>query len=87
MTGEVDRHQRTIERERDGVPRVRVLRPAVEQDDLRSAVTPDERAQGAVAGYGNPNSFDHRRSRPREVELLGVLVEQGELVVGHGHGG
>jgi len=83
VAGEVDRHQRHAERERDRVPRVRVLRAAVQQDDLRrrAGVAPQERAQLPPVGQVDVPALDRRRARPRESDFLGVLVQEPELVV------
>ena len=70
VAGKVDRDERAAQRQRHRVPRVRVLRAAVQEHELGIGVAPDERAQvpagldldltpGAPSGgpsYGRPNS-------------------------------
>ncbi len=81
MSGKVDRHERAVERQRDRVPRVRVLRAAVEEHELGVALPPDERAQVPSAFDRDLLAANVGGAVVREAELLGVLVEQRELVV------
>ena len=79
---EIDRGERTIERERDRVPRVGVLCTAVEQHDLGRSRAPEQRAQSPPRRVDDDGlASDGGRAVERQAELLGVLVEQPELVV------
>ena len=82
---QVDGHEWQAERQGDRVPRVRVLRAAVQQDYLGSRVAPDQRGDLAVVGAGQSDRLaTHlRRLVVRDAMLLSILVEHGELVVGH----
>ncbi len=83
VAGKVDREQRPAERERDRVPGVGVLGPAVQQDELRRLGTPTQGADRAPGGFVDDrlDALDDRRRIGIEVELGDVLVEQPELVV------
>ena len=59
VAGEVDGDERAAQRHGDGVPRVRVLRAAVQEHELGLAVAPHERAQPAAVGS---TSTDSRRT-------------------------
>ena len=59
VAGQVERDERPVERERDGVPGVRVLRAAVDQHQLGFTVAPDERADLLAAAH-----VDRDPSRP-----------------------
>ena len=82
---QVDGDEWQAERQGDRVPRVRVLRAAVQQDYLGSRVAPDQRGDLAVVGAGQSDRLaTHlRRLVIRDPVLLSILVEHGELVVGH----
>src|SRR3954454_65358 len=81
VTRQVERDQRLIERECDGVPRMRVLRPAVEQHDLGRSGSPHERADLLVVSDRDLLAPDRRRTGPRNPKFGRVLLEQRELVV------
>ena len=88
VAGQVDRHERTTERERDGVPGVRVLGAAVDEHDLRLVGAPAQRTDvtggvrvGSAGLDEHLDPFDGRHLGDVEVELGDVLVEQPELVV------
>src|SRR5262249_14917265 len=79
-----DRDQRAIERQRDGVPGVRVLCAAVDQHELGVAGAPHERAHPTARAVDDDLfAPDDGASPPRDAELLGILVEQAELVIVH----
>ena len=82
---QVDGHEWQAERQGDRVPRVRVLRAAVQQDYLGSRVAPDQRGDLAVVGARQSDRLaTHlRRLVVRDPMLVSILVEHGELVVGH----
>ena len=86
---QVEGHQGPVERQRDRVPRVGVLRAAVQEDELRRAVAPHQGAQLPARLHLRPDPAHDRRPVVGEPELPGVVLEVGELVVGHpvGHGG
>ena len=88
MAREVDGDERSIEGQGHGVPRVGVLRTPVEQDQLGLTDAPHERAEPPGLDLDALAPHD-RWTGEREVELGGILVEQGELVVGRrvGHAG
>jgi hypothetical protein len=81
VPGQVDGHGRAAQGEHDGVPRVRVLRPAVQEDELRFARTPTQVGERLSRGQGEGFSGDDRLSRERDVPFGCVLAEQRELVV------
>ena len=82
VTRQVDRHERSSERHRHGVPGVGVLGAAVQQHELGRRLTPHERAEPATRRHLDLGPPDDRRAVVGESELLGVLVEEPELVVG-----
>ena len=81
VPGEVDGHERPIERERDGVPRVGVLRAAVEQDEFRCPRAPHERAEVAAVAHRRLDPADGWLPAPGDAVLLGILLEHRHLVV------
>ena len=81
MTGQVDGDERSVERHRNGVPRVRVLRAAVEEHVLRVVGAPHKRADTPTVGQRHALAANGRWTVVRQPELLRVLVEQPELVV------
>src|SRR5262249_8654206 len=83
VTGKVDRDERQPESEGHRVPGVRVLRAAVDEDEIRSAGTPHQRAEASAGGV-DLDPADVGRAGPGDTEFLGVLVEQRELVVRRG---
>ena len=82
---QVDGHEWQAERQGDRVPRVRVLRAAVQQDYLGRRVAPDQRGDLPVVGAGQSDRLATHLWRlvVRDPVLLSILVEHGELVVGH----
>ena len=89
VSRQVEGHERPVQGQGDGVPRVRVHRRAVEEDELRrpDVGAPHERAEGPAARQRHVLPSYARRPGPREPELGGVLLEQAELVVrGRVHG-
>ena len=81
VAGEIERDQRAAERHRHGVPGVRVLRTAVQEDELGIGVAPDQRAQATARLHLHRLAPDGGRAVVGKPELLGVLVEHRELVV------
>ncbi len=90
---QVDGEDGSAQGEGDRVPRVGVLRAAVHEHHLHRVGAPSERAdlprrtrRGIVTiGHGGGDSAYRRQLGHHEPELLDVLVEQTELVVGaHG---
>ena len=71
VAGQVDREQRSVEGERDGVPGVRVLRAAVQEHELGRPGAPPQRAQRPCPGSTSTlDALDRRRTvdtgaRPR----------------------
>ena len=63
VAGKVDRDERTVERERDGVPGVRVLRAAVQQHELGRRRAPTQRADLVAAADVDRDPLDRRRRR------------------------
>ncbi len=83
VPGEIDGHQRPAERQRHRVPGVGVLGPAVQQDQFRRGVAPDQRAQPPVGSDLHEHAAYDWRAFVGDAELRGVLVEVAELVVVH----
>src|SRR5262249_14917302 len=83
VTGQIERDKGTAERQCDRVPRVRVLRTAVDEHRFGIAVAPDQRADLLPVPHLDRRAFDMRIAAPLDPELLRVLGEQCELVVGH----
>ena len=81
VPGQVDGHGRAAQGEHDGVPCVPVLRPAVQEDELRLALTPAQVGQRLSRGEGERLTGNDRLSREGDVPLGRVLAEQPELVV------
>ena len=81
----VDGEDRVVDREGHGVPRVGVLRSAVQEHELGRFPTPRQGADrpGARFGLDAPHS---RRTTPWNSEFLRVFVEERELVVRRGSG-
>ena len=75
--------QRAPEGHRHRVPGVGVLGTTVQQDQLRRSLSPHEGAEAPAGAHLHRCSADGGRAVVREAELLRVLVEQPELVVGH----
>ena len=82
VTGQVDGEQRPTEGQRDRVPRVRVLRAAVEEHELRLTAPPSQRAERSTDLDLDPLPRHDGRTVERQPVLGGVLVEVRELVVG-----
>ena len=82
---QVDGDEWQDERQGHRVPRVRVLRAAVQQDYLGRRVAPDQRGDLPVVGAGQSDRLATHLWRlvVRDPVLLSILVEHGELVVGH----
>ena len=81
---QVDRDRGTPEREHQRVPRVGVLPAAVEEDELGIAVTPHEHADELVGRHLEVPTNGGEARRPGQADLVGVLGEHRELVVGRG---
>ena len=84
VAGQVDRQQRPVERQGHGVPRVGVLAASVEQDQFRRGLAPHQRTHPPTGRHLTDSAAHGRWPVEGETRLLGVLVEQGELVVGGG---
>ena len=78
---QVDRDQGTVDRHRDRVPGVRVLRAAMEEHVLGFFGAPHQRAELATVTQLDEHAPDRRRTVVGKPELFRVLVEQTELVV------
>ena len=74
MAGQVDRQRGLAEPDDHGVPGVGVLPAAVQVHHLGRFVAPLQRADGPRL------DASYRRQRPAHPDLLGVLVQQRELV-------
>src|SRR2546421_1419287 len=85
VSGKVERGDRTVERECDRVPGVRVLGAAVQEHELGRTPAPHERGDRLIDADGDLDAADVGRTSPRDAELVGVLAEQAELVVRVGH--
>ena len=83
MAGQVDGDERTVEGERHGVPGMGVLRPAVDEDELRRRRTPYEGADPPRRRDVDERPAHCRRTVVGDPELGGVVGEVGELVVRH----
>jgi hypothetical protein len=83
VAGQVERDQRAAERERDGVPGVRVLAAAVQQHELGLGPSPDDRAD-FLARRREGLAPDSRRAGKRQPRLGGIIGEQPEFVRWHG---
>jgi hypothetical protein len=82
VTGKVDGDDRQSERDDDRVPRVRVLTAAVQEHQLGIAASPYQHAHELVGVDLDLAPFDADVARPEHADLLRVLGEQCELVVG-----
>ena len=85
VTRKVHGEQWAVERERDCVPGVGVLRAAVHEHKLGRLCAPREGADGPRA-RPDLDASHGRRSVPRNPEFLRVLVEERKLVVDRGSG-
>ena len=83
MAGQVDGDERTVERQRDGVPGVGVLRAAVDQHELGRRLAPHQGADPSRRPDVDECPADQRRAVVGDAELGGVVGEVGELVVRH----
>ena len=85
VAGQVDGEERAAERERDGVPGVRVLRAAVHQHQLGlpGAGAPEQAGHRAAGVHLDLDALDVGRAVIGDAVFGGVLVEQAELVVGN----
>jgi threonine dehydratase len=83
MTWQVGGHQRQAKGYRHGVPRMRVLRTAVHEQQLWPFVAPHQRTQLAAVRCGCLDTSYRRRAVIGQPVLVGVLMEQPELVVGN----
>jgi len=81
VAGKVDRQGLPIEREQHGVPRMGVLRAAVEEHELAGCCTPAQRTQDAPVVEHEPATGNDETRRPFDAVLGAVLVEVRELVV------
>jgi hypothetical protein len=80
VAGQVEAHHGPVEGDADRVPRVRVLRPTVQQDDLRLCRAPAQRAHSTAGPRRDIDAFDGRIAGPRNVVLAYPLAQQRELV-------
>jgi hypothetical protein len=83
VTGQIERDERSGEREGDRVPCMGVESATVEECVLRSLLPPDQRAEGT----GDLAALDHGGGVELHTELGRVVDEQVELAGGirHGH--
>ena len=82
MGGQVDREQRTVERQCDRVEGVRVLGASVHENQLGFALAPAQTTQLTQPVDRDIEAL-HRGNGDAQTPLLQVFVEEGELVVGN----
>ena len=87
VAGQVDGDKGAAQGQAHGVPRVRVLRTTVEQHQLGPlgpGPSPDQGAEAAAPLHLHRATLHLGGAVPRQAELLGVLAQHPELLIGGG---
>lgn len=81
MAREIDGEEVGVKGQCGGIPRVRVLCSTVDKNETWSIVAPAERGDLPICVECRVQALDLGRGEEREAPLLGVLMEEAELVI------